>query len=230
MSQFVTVKAEVEDEVGRHNSEFTSQIGKFINNVCQDVCDEMNFWFMKRTWTYDILSTDSPAQYDLSELLKEPVTAYLQLTESYKELEIVPVIDAIRRFPPSPTAAQPSSVVIENNVMTVIPPPDGSYTLRLLGWSRFEELVADEDTNFLLSFKKKLVVAGAVMKSFSFLQEYADAEYWKREFKEHLILLRREHNSRTLPGKISLIPKSDVFAANSDSRLRAGTIPPSGYY
>lgn len=235
MSTFLEVKTEVENKVGRSNSEFTSHIGTFVNDVCNDVTDEMNFWFMKRTTSYDLTSGDG-GQYTLLELTKEVDEAYLQLTSSYKKLEPVTLRDALVMFEPSPTTGEPDYIVIENDRITLFPPPDASYTMRIVVWSRFEELVEDGDTNFLLTFKKKLVVAGALSKSFAFLQEYEDSKWWgsardnHESFENQMIKLRREHNSRILNGEITLVPKSDVKATNRTERHRTGSQGPSGYY
>lgn len=227
---FATLKTELQAKVGRSNAEFTAQLGAFINDIINEITSEMNYWFMKRTSNYNLTASDDPAQYSLSDENKEPDEVYLVLTNSYKSLDILSLKDALAILSPNETRAEPQCVVIENALMTVSPPPDQNYTLMLVSWSRFTELSADGDDNFLVINKKDLVMAGAIRNAFAFLQEYQDAGYWDSQFRNKMGLLRREHNSRILSGELTLVPKTDIKAAIGTERFHVGTKSPQGYY
>lgn len=229
-NDFVTLKAELQLKAGRSNAEFVSLLGNFLNDAIDEITDEMNFWFMKTTISFPLTSADDPAQYQLDSNVKEPDEIYLALTDSFKPLDIVSITDALVRFSPNPVRGEPECVVIENDMMSVFPPPDQDYTLMLAFYSRFDPLVNDEDINFLMANKKKLVMAGALKNAFAFLQEQDDANYWEQQFDKGMLLLRRENNSRVLSGEATLVPKTDIKATINTERFRVGGRGPSGYY
>ena len=106
-------------------------------------------------------------------------------------------------------AGVPKYFTIEGENFVFGPSPDTTYTGKLLYWQRFTALVADIDTNWILSNARGLLLYGALLESAPFLEDDVRALTWATLYDDTVDRVR-EADKRDRHSGAPLMSRSDV--------------------
>lgn len=204
----------VEINIGRPgDTTLDDYVIEWINWAQKQVCNRMNFWFMRANTTLSFVLNDLSKA--LPSDFKDEDGVYIQDadTDEFIELEYMDYLD-YRRVYNDVTTGQPSHYVLDGSGNILIRPvPDQSYTIVLDYWKYLTDLVASGSSNKLLADYPEVLEAGATYRGFRYLTEWEDAERWKNIFEESIQDLKVTNADRELPDEMIIRPRSDVYGS-----------------
>ncbi len=161
ISQYSELKTAVANWLNR--SDLTSRIPEFIS-MAEDYCAQ----------TLRIRAMESSSDLTINAQTVSLPTRYVETIRLYidgdpvKKLDYMTPLDFWERWTSSRTG-KPEAFTIEGENYVFGPAPDSTYTGKCLFYQRFAAMSADEDTNWILSNARGLLLYRSLVESAPFI-------------------------------------------------------------
>lgn len=223
---FAQIKTEIISNIGRGSTtEILALIDNWVNRVQRTVCQDRNWWFMRRSASVAITAVVTSTDYDLPAYAAGPPEvweykddAVFWLAESgVSKPAILPIIgedDALRYYT-TDDCGKPRHAVLKGSKYTLYPYSDDSYTLYLVYYGYLPDLVdTTNETNEITNRKPELLIDGGTWLGYKYLQEHMQAQQWKADFDLGLRDLRAVDVTRKIGQRHELVPRLDTRASS----------------
>lgn len=113
-------------------------------------------------------------------------------------------LDELRQAYSAATTGKPCNYALAGSDMILGPAPDATYSVKVFYWEAIPALGASQATNWLLTKHPDLYVAGALVESFLYVRDEAQAAYWAAKTANIIESITRQGLRRAHPGPVRL--------------------------
>ena len=203
IANYGELKTAVTNWLGRDTQDINNRIAEFIAMAEDRIAKDLRVAAMETT--ADLTISTQRVAFPTGFL--EARRLYLD-SDSEKQLEYFsPSVFWTRYF--ANESGQPKVYTIEGQEFVFAPSPGQSYTGKLLYFKRFTNLALAADTNWILSNARGLLLYGALLEAFIFLEDSAEAQKYAALY-DQLIKSTMDANRQSQYPRGALVMRSQV--------------------
>lgn len=194
----ITTYAELKSAIASwlNRDDLASTIPDFISMVEADMSRTIRHWRMEKRSTADLTTQYSALPSDFY----EPIRLSLTSGTTYS-LELASQADLLRlRQRTNNVAGRPRYYAITDGSIEVIPPPDATYTLEMVYYSKIIPLTDANTSNWVLDYYPDAYLYGSLIHSAPFLADDTRLSVWASLYKNAVDAINKDSDKAKFGG------------------------------
>ncbi len=194
----ITTYAELKSAIASwlNRDDLASTIPDFISMVEADMSRTIRHWRMEKRSTADLTTQYSALPSDFY----EPIRLSLTSGATYS-LELASQADLLRlRQRTNNVAGRPRYYAITDGSIEVIPPPDATYTLEMVYYSKIIPLTDANTSNWVLDYYPDAYLYGSLIHSAPFLSDDTRLSVWASLYKNAVDAINKDSDKAKFGG------------------------------
>lgn len=194
----ITTYAELKSAIASwlNRDDLASTIPDFISMVEADMSRTIRHWRMEKRSTADLTTQYSALPSDFY----EPIRLSLTSGTTYS-LELASQADLLRlRQRTNNVAGRPRYYAITDGSIEVIPPPDATYTLEMVYYSKIIPLTDANTSNWVLDYYPDAYLYGSLIHSAPFLSDDTRLSVWASLYKNAVDAINKDSDKAKFGG------------------------------
>lgn len=179
--------------------DLTTRIPEFIALAEADMNRRLRTQQMQASSTVTFSSSSATAAFPANCL--EVKRLYIDSSPKVALTYISP-FDAIEQYA-GVDNGQPRFYTIEDELIRLVPPPDGTYTVQVLGYYAPSALSTGAPTNYILSSHPDAYLFGALLEAWSYVGNDAEAQKVAARFEAALAKIESADKRASVSGPLS---------------------------